>query len=98
MAVQTVQLKRPSMTVRPLSGEGADIELFNRCYQLWEEKRLKAAWAECKKIDTMFEADPSVKSSVARLKAEIIYQHLGRADQRRSNFKTFHWSKSVLHG
>ena len=89
MAVQTVQLKRPSMTVRPLSGEGADIELFNRCYQLWEEKRLKAAWAECKKIDTMFEADPSVKSSVARLKAEIIYQHLGRLTNEEATSRRF---------
>ncbi|MAD61469.1 MAG: hypothetical protein CMH49_08170 [Myxococcales bacterium] len=89
MAVQTVQLKRPSMTVRPLSGEGADIELFNRCYQLWEEKRLKAAWAECKKIDTMFEADPSVKSSVARLKAEIIYQHLGRLSNEEATSRRF---------
>ena len=87
MPVQTVQLKRPSMTVRPLSGEGQEIEAFNRCFSLWEQAQLRQAWSECKRIDNMFEADQSVKDSVARLKAEIIYQHLQRLSDEEASTK-----------
>ena len=89
MPVQTVQLKRPSMTVRPLSGEGQEIETFNRCFSLWEQNELRRAWAECKRIDAMFEADQTVKSAVARLKAEIIYQHLQRLSDDEATARSF---------
>ena len=89
MPVQTVQLKRPSMTVRPLTGEGQEIEAFNRCYGLWEKSDLRRAWTECKRIDAMFEADQTVKSAVARLKAEIIYQHLQRLSDDEATARSF---------
>lgn len=78
MPAQTVQLERPSIAVKPISGETPDVVEFNKCYSLWEQNKLRSAWVQCRKVSGTSEASDLVRASVTRLKAEIVYQHLKR--------------------